>query len=654
MRISERERRVLDAGTEQQQAGDSAVWTEARRLVEADVRRSDEAHPMHPTYPTHNSRPTVTIVNPPTPPRLRISDLASEEPVRLHQAGDHQVQELLGSFADRQRTRFMLMQQQQQLLRQQQQRHRADLHTEYMMSSGDDDDDEDDNPDEEQPRVGRNWIRFRRATPPPTAIRHHYGPAVLTASPLESAPGHDSSSDTEPAPAHFPSNDVDSYWYNQPSTTHQSETEDAPSDERARDRRSGIQPLQASEDLGLPGLPEALRAHPITRGDQYRAHAAAGTQLGPLPQIPQNGSIEESRLAMLAVLRAHRTFASGHNSDDSEDFDAYYANALSGRVDHGVQAAHQNVRALFGTQTSRLEKSESGEMESDSASARGRRRARRIRAQKEAGVKKWLVANTLERCSLDCFLLRPGMRFQGVQKITAQSNELFRASMLSAQFMPPDVEKWDVDVTIHTVDMRNSKLSGVMRATNIPRTPKSILTSWEGEIIDFQRFWPKTGKWKARCEDDTRNWSLFDPVAESPEVFLQKWPESLGGKRIPRMLEDFVFMRWKETEFINVEASETGLTIAGFYYICMNRRTGSIEGVYFDPLTPPYQRLFLKAENDGRFMSLSTVSTKKMGLCVIFLLQRPRSIKAWPTRPPTRGYLAAFSSHLFYISVAML
>ncbi|KAJ1949637.1 hypothetical protein FBU59_001055 [Linderina macrospora] len=463
--------------------------------------------------------------------------------------------------------------------------------------------------EEGQLRVGRNWIRFRRGTPPPPPARHHYGQAVLTASPLESAPGQDSSSDTEPAPAHFPSNDVDSYWYNQPSTTHQSETEDTPSDGRARDRRSVIQPLLASEDLRHAELPEALRVHPITRADRYRVYGTSGAQLGSFPGIPQNGSIEESRLAMLAVLRAHRTFASGHNSDDSEDFDAYYANALTGRAEQGVRTAHQNVRALFGTQASRLEKTESGEAESDSASARGRRRARRIKAQKEAGVRKWLVANTLERCALDCFLLRPGMRFQGVQKITAQSNDLFRASMLSAQFMPPDVEKWDVDVTIHNVDMQNARLSGIMRATNIPRTTKSILTSWEGEIVDFQHFWPKTGKWKARCEDDTRNWSLFDPVAESPEVFLQRWPESLGGKRIPRMLEDYIFMRWKETEFINVEASETGLTIAGFYYICMSRQTGSIEGVYFDPLTPPYQRLFLAAENEARFMSFPAVSS---------------------------------------------
>ncbi|KAJ1952493.1 hypothetical protein GGI12_006229, partial [Dipsacomyces acuminosporus] len=139
-----------------------------------------------------------------------------------------------------------------------------------------------------------------------------------------------------------------------------------------------------------------------------------------------------------------------------------------------------------------------------------------------------------------------------------------------------------------------------MTATNVPRTLTPITTSWEGEIIDFANYTPRTNKWNAQCTDDNRHWLLFPALRGQSEAFLQKWPEPLYGKRMPKVLEDHLFMRWKETEFVNLRASETRLTIDGFYYICMNRRTGSIEGVYFDPSTHPYQHLSLEAKNGGK------------------------------------------------------
>ena len=51
-------------------------------------------------------------------------------------------------------------------------------------------------------------------------------------------------------------------------------------------------------------------------------------------------------------------------------------------------------------------------------------------------------------------------------------------------------------------------------------------------------------------------------------------------------------MRWKEKNFVNV-GDDCGLTIAGFYYVCMSRKTGSIEGFYHDPNSSPYQKLQL-------------------------------------------------------------
>ena len=40
----------------------------------------------------------------------------------------------------------------------------------------------------------------------------------------------------------------------------------------------------------------------------------------------------------------------------------------------------------------------------------------------------------------------------------------------------------------------------------------------------------------------------------------------------------FIFMRWKEMFFMGNKQVNSNLTIAGFYYICLCRSTGKIEG----------------------------------------------------------------------------
>ncbi|KAJ2757907.1 hypothetical protein IWQ57_006971, partial [Coemansia nantahalensis] len=94
----------------------------------------------------------------------------------------------------------------------------------------------------------------------------------------------------------------------------------------------------------------------------------------------------------------------------------------------------------------------------------------------------------------------------------------------------PSIDQWDVQVEIQTVDMARGRVTGLMKAINVPRLPKTVVTYWEGEVIDFVNYMPQTDKWRASCSDDMCHWSL-----------------------------------------------ETGLTIEGFYYVCMDRQTGSLE-----------------------------------------------------------------------------
>ena len=45
--------------------------------------------------------------------------------------------------------------------------------------------------------------------------------------------------------------------------------------------------------------------------------------------------------------------------------------------------------------------------------------------------------------------------------------------------------------------------------------------------------------------------------------------------------------------------SDCGLSIAGFYYVCLNRRDGSIAGYYYDLSSTPFQQLTLHAVAQG-------------------------------------------------------
>ena len=66
-------------------------------------------------------------------------------------------------------------------------------------------------------------------------------------------------------------------------------------------------------------------------------------------------------------------------------------------------------------------------------------------------------------------------------------------------------------------------------------------------------------------------WRDADAVFRSPS-----WRLCCG--RCCRLKEcSHIFMRWKEQAFAK-SGDDCGLTIAGFYYICLCRQTGDVEG----------------------------------------------------------------------------
>lgn len=61
--------------------------------------------------------------------------------------------------------------------------------------------------------------------------------------------------------------------------------------------------------------------------------------------------------------------------------------------------------------------------------------------------------------------------------------------------------------------------------------------------------------------------------------------------------------QFADAEHAAFDDSGCGLTISGFYYVCMRRSDGRVEGLYYDPMSSPYQCLMLESQGRGKFAS---------------------------------------------------
>ncbi len=229
-------------------------------------------------------------------------------------------------------------------------------------------------------------------------------------------------------------------------------------------------------------------------------------------------------------------------------------------------------------------------------------------------------------------------------------------------------DQWPVRVTIHTVDEDKMTLQGTMEAYDVPQhdaslsilnptaaRPKKgkksapITTYLEGHIIDLhthsfltpddrdakrRRTGPHETSVENRTPYTTLDTSIHFPSA-TPALDAQNWlklppfsdliatpatnnsPASSAEDKLARLLlsksqtaelmEDYVFMRWKERCFVHSKSDPCsapgsdrcgdtghGLTISGFYYVSLNRQSGRCEGLYFDPNSTPHQGLKLQ------------------------------------------------------------
>jgi len=156
------------------------------------------------------------------------------------------------------------------------------------------------------------------------------------------------------------------------------------------------------------------------------------------------------------------------------------------------------------------------------------------------------------------------------------------------------------------VDYKTGTAIGLMEALNVPSSSHKVVTYWEGEMIDLVNHMLWTNKWKATPDVDLQHWRKFEAFRGVDIRSISRG--GLSRSWFKQVCEKYIFMRWKERCFVNVTAQDSGLTIAGFYYICIRRIDGVIEGYYFDPVSTPYQKLTLKPLRQGNGFSFAEFS----------------------------------------------
>ncbi|KAF2637172.1 hypothetical protein P280DRAFT_521326 [Massarina eburnea CBS 473.64] len=183
----------------------------------------------------------------------------------------------------------------------------------------------------------------------------------------------------------------------------------------------------------------------------------------------------------------------------------------------------------------------------------------------------------------------------------------------------------------------------------------SITTYLEGEILDFNTHTLLTESFKSTPGNDATYWRKLPPFQMFSD---EEMVRNLSSRRWFNdvLSKEWILMRWKErcfvkslnrtagdaqppsdmsaapavstpptpfrasnpetgargeghgwgnngtdTELGSFDDSGCGLTISGFYYVCLRRSDGKVEGLYYDPQSSPYQCLKLDSVRGGVF-----------------------------------------------------
>ncbi|CAB1313119.1 unnamed protein product [Coregonus sp. 'balchen'] len=117
----------------------------------------------------------------------------------------------------------------------------------------------------------------------------------------------------------------------------------------------------------------------------------------------------------------------------------------------------------------------------------------------------------------------------------------------------------------------------------------TLTTFFAGEIISRKRPF-LTRKWDADEDVDRKHWGKFQAFYQYAKMFNS---DEFDYDELKN--SDYIFMRWKEQFLVPDHTIKdiSGASFAGFYYICFQKSTATIEGYYYHRSSEWYQSLNL-------------------------------------------------------------
>lgn len=150
--------------------------------------------------------------------------------------------------------------------------------------------------------------------------------------------------------------------------------------------------------------------------------------------------------------------------------------------------------------------------------------------------------------------------------------------------------EYEVEVILQYVNIEECYLCGYLKIKGLTEEFPTLTTFFDGEIIS-KKYPFLTRKWEADEDVDEKHWSRFPPFYQYVKNFNSDNfdYESLHAS-------DCVYMRWKEHFLVPDHKIRDihGASFAGFYYICFQKSTASIDGCYYHRNSEMFQSLKLK------------------------------------------------------------
>lgn len=148
---------------------------------------------------------------------------------------------------------------------------------------------------------------------------------------------------------------------------------------------------------------------------------------------------------------------------------------------------------------------------------------------------------------------------------------------------------YDVEVVLQNVDFENSSLCGYLKIKGLTEEYPTLTTFFDGEIIG-PRHQFLTRKWDADEEVDKKHWNKFSQFSTYSKNFNN---DDFNYEQLKN--SDNVFMRWKELFLVPDYTIKdiSGASFAGFYYICFQKSTSTIDGYYYHRNSEQFQSLSL-------------------------------------------------------------